>query len=297
MNPGIAAARFLSADPMRTAVMGAGVGAVAGGLRRPAEGQSRLRNAAIGGLGGAAVGAVGGGLGRAYRDTRLLTPGLSGAAAIPATARRLGGEVKNFGKRQIHGLTGKYDPDAIGMAGNVQAGRKTDLIRKRMDDELAHAPAARHARIKELHEAEIASELQAGRSSQELMDAGVTNLRGMGKALMTPGKRGPAFRAMGRAMINGPGGAAMSLGVPALALGPSLMRGDESATGGPTTGKKLRDAALMVGSGAAFGGLPLIPQMLAGSATEAGLRSLGHLRNRNAPRPVRGSMLGPGDPT
>jgi hypothetical protein len=273
-------------------MMGAGVGAAAGGLRTPAEGDSRLRGMASGALRGAALGGAAGALGRGMRDTRLLssTP-LSAAQTVTGTAKRMGEGLANFGRRQVHGLTGAGNHDAIGMAGNATSARKAGLLEKRMKDELAHArtPTAR-ARIEQQGQASMLAERTEGARSQVLADAGVTNLPGMARALTDKNKRGLALRAMGRSMVDGPGGLIGSVGVPtALAL-PGIMKGDERATGGLSTGQKVRNYGVNLATGAALGGLPMIPQMVAGTAVDAGLRRLGARSKQTQPL-VRSSML------
>lgn len=274
MNPGVAAARFLTASPGRTALIGAGVGAAANALRA-APGESRGAAAFRGALAGGALAGGAAGVGRAYRDTRLLRPDLRTGAAVGATAKRLGAGVANFGKRQVHGLTGAFDHDAIGMAGNATAARRAELLGARMGDELKHAPAGRADAVRKSYQGQIAGTLQEGRASQSLADAGITTVPGIARSLWGSKTRGSALRAMGRSITDGPGGAALSLGAPAALAAPSLLRGDESAAGGLTRGQKARNLGINVATGAAFGGLPLAAQMAAGIGTDIAVGRLG----------------------
>jgi hypothetical protein len=221
-----------------------------------------------GAVAGAAIGGLGGGLGRAYRDTRLLNPAMSATGAIGETAMRGARGVSNFAKRQVHGVTGAFDHDAIGMAGNATSAGKVDLLKRRAADELAHAHPGAHGGIHAARDAAVAAETAHGARAQSLADAGVTTLPGMAKALTTPGRRADAFRAMGRSISDGPGGAKLSLGVPALVYGPELAKGDESAQGGMSMGQKLRRAGAGTAAGVAFAGMPLVSQGLLSMGAE-----------------------------
>jgi hypothetical protein len=292
MNPGVLAARYLSAG--NGAALGAGVGAIAGGLRSPQEGGSRLRGALGGAARGAVVGAAAGGLGRGYQDTRLLNPGMSAVGAVGGTAKRMGQGISNFGKRQVYGVTGRGDPNAIGMAGNATSGRKIDLLERRRDHALRGSPSKDHMAIRQKAEATIAGERRSGVASQELQDAGVTSIPGIAKGLMSKDKRGLALRAMGKSLTAGPGGLAMGLGVPVAMSAPSLAKGDESATGGLTTGQKVRNLGLNVASGAALGGLPIVSQAVMGTGIDAVLSRIGKRRaDPKAPQPIRHSLYAP----
>ena len=142
------AGRALSKSPARTAVMGAGVGAAHGAATADtSRGESRLGKALGGAVKGGIVGGAVGGAGRAYRDTRLLNPGMSGGKAVGATVKRMGGGIKRFGQRQWHGLTGAHakDPGKIGLRSTATAEKKKTLARLRHADELKHVktPGAR----------------------------------------------------------------------------------------------------------------------------------------------------------
>lgn len=290
MTPGVMAARFLAASPSRSgALLGAGVGAAVGGLRADA-GENRAQAAWHGALRGGALGAVAGTANRVYRDARLLDPSLRGQAAIGASFRRVGQGVKNFGRRQLYGLTGVGDPDAIGMAGKATAARRAQLLEARMHDEVRRAPRAAGGAIRERAAREIANVRDAGAKSQALQDAGVTSLPGIAKALATKGRRVGALKAMGRSVADGPGGLAWAAGVPLAVSAPSLMKGDETAAGGLSTRRKLLNLGTSIGTGVAFGGLPLVPQMVAGVGTDLALNRLGTRRPQREQASISGGI-------
>jgi len=274
MPLGVNAARFLTRSPGQTALIGAGVGAAANGLRTPQEGQTRGQSMVRGALYGAGIAGGAAALGRGYRDTRLLRPELSGTQAIGGTIGRMGEGLSRFAKRQVHGLTGAYNPHAIGMQGTARAREKVDLVRRRLADEIKHAPSSQHAAITKAHQSDITGLLDEGRRGQALMDAGVTTLPGMAKSLYRKETRGRALRAMGKTVTDGPGGVAMSLGLPIALSAPGLMKGDESAEGGLNKFQKVRNLGVNLGTGIAFGGMPLIPQMAAGIGVDAGMARL-----------------------
>lgn len=284
LSSGMQAMRYLTQSPARTAMLGAGVGAAAGALR-PGEGNTRGQGALTGALRGGVIGGVGGGLGRGYRDTRLLNPNLSATGAIGATAKRMGQGTLDFAKRQVHGFTGAFDHDAIGMAGTARSARKADLLERRMADELKHAPDEAHKAIRDNFRGAIDATQHEGAVAQELADAGATTLPGLAKAMVGKETRGRAFKAMGRAITDTPGGAMVSLGLPAALSIPPLLKGDESAQGGLTTGQKLRSAGVNLATGVAFGGMPLIPQAAASIGAEAGMQRLTQRGSKPAPQP------------
>ena len=247
--------------------LGAGVGAAASAtMAAPGERRgAALRGALLGGGAGLTLG----GLGRAYRDTKLLQPSLQTTGQrIGATAARMGRGVTNFANRQIHGLTGHMNHDAIGMAGNATAARKARLLRARMADDIAHAAPVRADAITKGYQGQIKGVLEEGREAQHLADAGVTHLPGLVRALGTRGKRVQAFKAMGKA-VSTPLGLGLGVGLPVAMSVPELRRGDESAHGGHTMGQKLRHLGSNVAGGIAFAGMPIIPQMALGIAADS----------------------------
>ncbi len=286
---GTQTARFLSRSPGTGMMLGAGVGAAAGGLKTPQEGQSRLGNAFWGGVGGATVGGGAGSFARNFRDAKLLAAAdggktLTNMQAAGGALRRMGGGISNFTKRQIHGVTGAFDHDAIGMAGNATSARKVKLLNLREADELAHAPAARHDAIKADFKGQVDAELKAGRGAQELADAGLTTAPGLVRALAKGETRGRAVKAMGKAMLYGPGGWKATVAAPLALSVPGLLKGDETATGGQSMGQKVVGLGTMLGTGAVFGGMPIIPQMVAGEAVTRGANRL--VRPRPSQQPV-----------
>ena len=272
LSLGVRAARFLTASPARTALMGAGIGAAGGAATAPED--ARISGAFRGALGGAAVGGIGGGLGRAYRDTRLLAAHagkpLSSAAAIPATAGRVGKQLVNFGRRQVYGLTGWGDADAMRMAGKATSARKARLLDLRAGDEMAHAATPEvKAQLRSNADAAMKAEHEAGVSAQSIQDSGVTNLPGMYKALRDPARRSGAFKAMGRTMGESPTALGIGLGLPLALSVPDIMRGDETAKGGKSMSQKVIGLGANMATGAAFGGMPIFPQMALGMGAES----------------------------
>lgn len=274
--------RYLTQSPLRTAGIGAAAGGLLGGVHgaaTPQEGEGRLgaglRGAWTGAVRGGALGGGAAALGRGYRDTRLLDPGSSALGAVGGTARRIAGGLANFGKRQVHGITGKLDPDAIGMAGNTAAAKKVHLLQRRHLDDMKHAPG-NSAKLLADHESQVQSVLGEGRAAQRLRDTGLTNVPGIVRALRSSETRGPALRAMGAAAVgNGVrGGAAFAVGLPLAINAPNLMRGDESAQGGHTLGQKLRGLGAGVAANSLVGGLPLVPQMVVGGFADTAARRL-----------------------
>lgn len=236
-----------------------------------------------GALRGAALGGAAGGLGRTFRDARLLNPSLSTGGAVAATAGRVGTGIANFAKRQVHGVTGHMDADAIGMAGNAASASKVKLLNARVMDEARAAPGKAKQLLAD-HAGAVKSELASGARSQKLQDAGITSLRGIASAMRDPARRSGALRAMGSTVTSGggPGGAALAIGAPVALSAPSLARGDESATGGLTVGQKVKGLGAGIAAGAAVGGLPVIPQMLAGGVLDSAARRALKPKGRSA---------------
>lgn len=272
MNP-LQIARYMTQSPLRGAAIGAGVGAASAAVQKNEDGsrKSLLRGA----VRGAAVGGVASGLGRAYRDTRLLNPGASAVGAVGQTASRIGTGIANFGRRQLHGFTGRGNADAIGMHGVAHSGKKIDLLQRRLADDIKHAPQAEGA-LRKSFEAEAAGLRRSGEQAQQLRDAGLSTIPGAAKALWNPESRGSALRAMGRTMAGGAGagGLALSVGLPVALQAPSLLKGDESATGGPTLKRKMLGLGGSMAAGAMTAGLPIVPQIVAGSALDYGAQKL-----------------------
>lgn len=272
MNP-TAVLRYLSQSPMRTAAIGAGVGAAGSALQRNEDGSrgSLLRGA----VRGAAVGGLLGGAGRAVRDAQLLNPGASLGQATVAAAKNVGRGVANFGKRQIHGATGLYDAEQIGMHGVVRSQKKVDLLARRLADDVKHTPGQASQLQQAFHSSRDAI-MKEGLQAQKLRDAGLTNVPAAVRALRDPQMRGKALRAMGSTLSGGGGarGLAIGVGLPVALQAPSLMRGDESAQGGATMKQKLLGLGGSMAATAAVGGLPIVPQMIVGGALDSGVQKL-----------------------
>jgi hypothetical protein len=270
----VRAGRFLSESPGRTALIGAGVGAL-GGAATADEGD-RLHGALRGALGGAAVGGAVGGAGRAYRDTHLLSKQpLSTGEAVVGTVKRLGEGAVRFGKRQIHGLTGAYaDPAQTGIRSSVEAARRSELVEKRLADRLkdvadpAHAQKLREGAQKELHGLK-----EWGQQGDAALKAGVTSIPGVARGLATKGKRVETLKALGHEMTGGGGlmsvGGALGVGLPAATGVADLARGDESAQGGRTIRQKAVGLGTNLGVGALTAGMPFGAQLVASSAADA----------------------------
>lgn len=259
------AARWLTDSPHRAAVLGAGVGATQGVMNRGDDGS--ITAALRGGLRGAAVGGAAGGLGRMHRDTRLLNPTLGQGQAVGETAKRIGGAAKRFGQRQLHGLTGAYSstPGAIGMRGSEQAAKELRLHHRRILDETAHGASPK--RLKALGEKlkDIESQGHAGDAATK---AGITSLPGVAKGMAT--KPIATAKALGRTMIGGSGtGAAIAVGLPLAIAAPDLARGDESSRGGRSVKQKLFGVGSGLAGGMLTAGVPVIPQLVGGTAVDA----------------------------
>lgn len=284
--------RFLSRSPMRTALVGSGVGAATGGVQGAASaaqdpnattGQKvvgGVLGAVRGGLAGAAVGGAVGGAGRAYRDTRLLNPSLTGGKAVGATVRRAGEGVLNFGRRQLHGAFGAYKgrEGQIGLQSKDWATKRRELLRARVKDELQHASSPDSRRkILQQYRQDSSSVIRQGIEGQRDIGAGITSLPGLAKGLAGENRGETLRRLWKRQAGKGWKGVAMGAGMPALMYGPDVMAGDESDTGGRSLGRKLVGAG--VGTGAMFltGGLPILPQSLAWAGLE-GAANIGSKR-------------------
>jgi len=250
-------------SPGSSAALGAGVGAV-GNIGREAlrkDGEPKdylragLRGAAVGGVaaGGAAMGSG------AVRDTMLLTGKKSIPGAIAGTAKRGVTSATNFAKRQVHGVTGLGNADAIGMGGVAKA-KRTNALHALRDADAAKRgikidPAASAARAKEV--------LQGGASQQAARDAGYTTLPGIAKAF----KKDPKAAAKGL-WENSTGGSTVGKAMVAL---PAAMAAKEAVTGDKDLKQRGRNVAsniAMVGAGVLGGGLPLIPGQMLYSAAD-----------------------------
>jgi hypothetical protein len=288
------AARFVTDSSGRGALVGAGVGAASGAVKAKAEGGDAgdaVRGAIVGGLGGAALGGVAGGAGRAYRDTRLLDPALTATSAIGATAKRMGQGVSNFGRRQLHGVTGAYSdrPGEIGLRSSGTAAKKVDLAERRLQDRLVGSRSPQQSL--DLHkkfQQEKKHLLEEGQRGDSYLKAGITSLPGLAKGLATAPKK--TVKALWNEATSGSRlGVAASTGLPLALAAPGLAAGDESAQGGLSVRQKMTRLGTGLAGGLLTGGLPIVPQMATGLAIDlAGDRAAGI----KGP-PVRGSYALP----
>jgi hypothetical protein len=277
----VRAARWLSDSPSRTALITGAAGAAHGAYRERQEGGSGVGGALRGGAQGAALGGAAAGVGRAYRDTRLLNPTLGAGQAITATAQRMGQGVKRFGQRQWHGLTGAYatQPGEIGLRSGATAKQKIHLERLRLEDRLRGASPEQRLRLHEKSMGRRGALREEGQRGDRALAAGVTSLPGIARGIVTQPKA--TARALWQEAGGGsPLGAALMFGVPTALAAPDLLRGDESATGGRTKTQKVLGLGATLATGAAIGGLPIIPQTLAGVGLDTvGQRLVGGQRS------------------
>lgn len=286
------AGRFIAHNPGSTTAIGAGLGAGVGVAREAMRGDGQQKNYLAGGiLGGARGAALGGGValaGRAVRDTMLLSPRpLSGAGEIAkATIGRAARGVENFGRRQLHGLTGHGAGDnayldRIGIHGSGTSAGRARLDVLRAGDLEKHYPGSVNfdnvnASVKQ-HTAE-------GAIGDRLRERGMTHLPGTVKAFAKD-PRGASKALWDQMRLGGKLGVVTGVGAPVLASAADLSRGDESAIGGRSLGEKGVRAAVNIGGGFALGGMP----MMAGNLVGQGLEQLG---GRTA-RALRGSRAIP----
>jgi len=265
--------KFIANSPGAITAAGAGLGAAAGMGAEALRGspdknylQAGIRGAAVGGLAGGGTAVIG----RVARDAMLMNPALSGAGNIAkATASRMGNSIENFGRRQLHGLTGHGAGDSayldrIGVMGNAPAHEKAKLMLRRgmdtgrpLDQVMAH-----HQALKE-----------EGAIGQRFRDLGMTSVPGALKGAVTNPRE-----AAGAIWNQVRGGGALGVAgaaLPVVGAGADLARGDESAVGGRTMGQKALSAGGNIGSGLLFSGLPMLSQTVAGGVTDAVTGRLG----------------------
>lgn len=273
-SPFRAVGRFLSESPMRTALLGAGVGAAGGALTaQPGEGaEGALRGA----VGGAALGGTVGGAGRAFRDTRLLANRPLGLGeTIVETGRRLGHGLERGVKRQIHGLTGAYaDPAQTGIRSSHTAAQRVKLLGARARDQLRGASPDQAAKIRSALAKSVAAAQEEGRQGDAALRAGVTSLPGVVRGLAGP-NRLETLKALGRE-ATGHGGllslsGTLGVGLPVVSGAADIAAGDESAVGGRSLAQKVVGAGTNVGVGALTSGMPFLSGMaITGAADTLG---------------------------
>lgn len=265
------AGRIGTSGAVQGGVIGGGLGAAGGAIKAKSEGKSVGRGAAKGLIGGAALGAGIGGAGRAYRDTKLLNPGMSGGKAVGETFRRAGRGIKRFGQRQLHGFTGKGDPAEMGLRGTATSNRKIDLLRRRLDDDLQHVTDPnRRRKLQEKFEGRVKDLRDEAQRGDRAYAAGATSIPGTFKGLMNKDTRGETAKALWQETTGGSvGGTAMALGLPLALSGPELMRGDESDKGGRSMSQKLVGLGTGLGGAYLTAGLPIVPAMAAGIGVDS----------------------------
>jgi len=270
------AGHFLRQSPLRTAAIGAGVGALAGAAANP---EDRLGGARRGALLGGAVGGIGAGAARAARDTQLLAGRpLSAMETVTGTAKRFGEGGAAFVRRQVHGLTGAYaDPAKTRIRSSVEAARRQNLLDARLGDDLRMARNPQRAEaIKQRAAQEAASLKEWGEGGDRALKAGITSAPGVVKGLAGKNRK-ETLSALKDEVLGGRGGGrkaqAMALGLgvglPAVSGLYDISKGDESAAGGRTVGQKAMNLATNVGVGTLTMGMPFGAQMITSSAADA----------------------------
>lgn len=262
-------------NPLATAGVGAGLG-MAAGLGREALSNNPNKNYLGAGLQGAAMGGLlggaGAGIAHAARDTMLLRPELKGVGQVAmGTAQHIGQGVSNFAQRQFHGLTGYGAKDTayldrIGISGSGTAQAQNRLVNMRAENLAKHNPAQTESIFAKAHDAAVAN-AHEGAMGDRYRALGMTSVPGTLRSAAT-NPRETAKMVWDQARSGGSLGLAMNVGLPAVAAAPSLMRGDESASGGQTMGEKVMRAGSSVGAGFLFGGVPLAAGNIAGSVAE-----------------------------
>lgn len=278
-----AGGQFATSGTGGGAAVGGGLGAVGNVIRESkkddSEGPKNYLGAAVkGGLTGAAVGGTVGGVGRLSRDERLLhqyggllkRKPLGAGETAKRVVKRMGRNVKNFGERQVHGLTGYRFKGDSGLPGKETLKRQLDVMRVRTIDALRKAPdKATKKQILERASKDTKELMERAVEGQKLLDKGLTSAPGVAKGLVTKPKDTAKALLYERGKIR-PGMAALPLAFAA----PELARGDESEYGGKTMGQKLINAGTDVGATFALRGLPILPGIAAWQAADLGTRKL-----------------------
>lgn len=255
--------RRLLGSPVR----GAATGALLGAAHGAATSDDKLQGAVGGALRGGALGGAAGFVGRKALDYRLLNPEAGAWQTAKGALSGVGRSAKHFGKRQIHGLTGAFKNDPAGMGmdtlasaqENIHLSRlKRDAALKRLDSKDFRGSAAEYRRYKDT----VLGHLQRGAQGDLERAQGITSIPGTIKGLYTSPKE-TAKALWHRTTGSSRGGIALGVGLPVAFAAPGLLRGDESAEGGPTVRRKLMMLGGNVAGGIATAGLPVVPQMLA----------------------------------
>lgn len=255
--------RFSTGGALRGGLVGSGAGAALGAGSALAQGEdlgTAARRGIAGGVAGGALGAAGGAAGRAVRDTKLLDPSLSSGQAVAETAKRVGGHIKNFGRRQLHGFTGAGDPRSMGFRSGELAAKKQHVERLRYLDDVKHEGPSFKRFVS--HKERMKDLAEEGARGDRAIEAGVTSIPGVVKGL-AKNPKGTA-KALWEETTGGSRlGAIGATAVPVAMTLPELAQGDESERGGLSRKQKLMRLGVGVGSGIATGGLPIIPALAA----------------------------------
>lgn len=271
-SPLRALGRYLTESPARTALIGAGVGAVGGAaMAQPGEG---VEGALRGAVGGAAAGGLAGGTGRALRDTRLLAGRPLGVGeTVLETGRRFGRNVEQGVKRQIHGLTGAYaDPAQTGIRSSHTAAEHVKLLRARAKDQAQGASPQKAKQIQLALEKSVAAAQADGRQGDVALRAGVTSLPGVVRGLAGP-RRLQTLKALGSEMTGPSGllsaGGALGVGLPVASGVADIAAGDESSVGGRSLPQKVMGMGTNVGVGALTSGMPFLSGVAVNGTVDA----------------------------
>lgn len=283
------AIRYMAHNLGRTAGLGGLIGGGLGVAREAASGKEQkdyLSAALRGGVGGAALGAAAGGIAGAANDVRLLSPGLRGGKETAiATLKHLGEGVSNFGRRQVHGLTGHGAGDAayldrIGIMGAGTSARQAALTKLRAADHAALTPS-KAPKILDTAISRSKQIMGEGAVNQRVRDANLTNLPGVARGMvMNPRESAKAL--WDHARQGGTTGLALGLGVPAAIGAADIAKGDETSSGGRSVRSKLLQHGANIGTGFAFAGLPVMSQMVTGM----GVDHLTNARQRRSTLPA-----------
>ncbi len=184
---------------------------------------------------------------------------------------RMGSGAKRFLQRQRHGFTGAYanEPGRIGLRSSARAAEKTDLLKRRLQDELSvPRSAASKKKLLAKHREKLEELAQEGRMGDEALRAGITSIPGIAKGMVRNPKA--TSKAMWKDVTGGGGlgGTAMAVGLPLAITAPELARGDESDKGGKTLRQKLMETGALTAGGIATAGLPILPMMAAGAGMD-----------------------------
>ena len=263
--------RMIAANPKKMmGAIGAGGGALVGAgreaMRKTQPGEKKhylgaaARGAALGGVAGVGAGA----LGRGMADTRLLQQAagknVTAGSVIGGTAKRIGTGIKDFAGRQAHGFTGKFEGSMVN-----PLKRKAQVMDLRAAADIGKKGKGLNVFAGKSMKGNMARGELAHR--QNAMKSGVTSLTGIAKGMKDPKRLAKAMWSEGTGG-GGALGATLGVGVPAAMAIPDLAKGDESDKGGRTVKQKLVRHGVGLGAGIATAGLPIIPQMMAGSVAE-----------------------------